>query len=179
MEDTQLMARIAAGEHAAMDEFHAQFHGILLKFLFKRVSQEVAEDLSQIVLLKVWTKASTFRPGAKIQHWLFSIAGRTLIDHFRKERRSIATCDCDLEFEVQDRKSSRLDDDDRDCIRTIVAKVASTFSFGASVIEDFLNERSHAEAASLRGVTESTSRWRRTQMLQCLANSPELASVYR
>lgn len=177
MEDTQLMARIAAGEHAAMDEFNAQFRGILLKFLFKRVSQEVAEDLSQIVLLKVWTKASTFRSGAKIPHWLFSIAGRTLIDHFRKERRSLATCD--LEFEVQDRESSSLDDDDRDCIRTIVDKVASTFSFGASVIEDFLNDRTHAEASAIRGVTESTSRWRRTQMIECLKNSRELASVYR
>lgn len=177
MEDSQLMARIAAGDHAAMDEFHAEFHDVLLRFLFKRVSQEVAEDLSQVVLVKVWTKASTFRPGCKITHWLFSIASRTLIDHFRKEKRSLSTCE--LEFDFEDRESNFLDDDDRDCLRTIVARVASTFSFGASVIEDFLNDRSHAEAAALRGVTESTSRWRRTQMLQCLANCPELASAFR
>lgn len=177
MEDTQLMARIAAGEHAAMDEFHEQFSDVLLKFLFKRVSQEVAEDLSQIVLLKVWTKASTFRPGSKIPHWLFAIAGRTLIDHFRKERRSLATCD--LEFEVAEREPSTLDEEDRDSIRTIVAKVAKTLSFGASVIEDFLQDRSHAEASVLRGVTESTLRWRRTQMLQCLKNSRELSSIFQ
>lgn len=176
MEDSQLMARIAAGEHAAMDEFHTQYRGILLKFLFKRVSQEVAEDLSQVVLLKVWTKASTFRPGAQIPHWLFSIASRTVIDHFRSERRSLATCE--LEFEVQDRESNGMNECDREYIRTIVAKVVDNLSFGATVIDDFFNDRSHAESSLLRGVTESTSRWRRTQMLQCLANSPELASVF-
>lgn len=176
MEDSQLMARIAAGDHAAMDEFHAEYRGILLKFLFKRVSQEEAEDLSQIVLLKVWTKAATFRPGAKIPHWLFSIAGRTVIDHFRKERRSLATCD--LEFDVQDRNQSGLNGDEREFVMSIVEKVASKFSFGLSVVDDFLNERSHLEASTLRGVTESTSRWRRTQMLQSLANCPELSSAF-
>jgi RNA polymerase sigma factor (sigma-70 family) len=176
MEDSQLMARIAAGEHAAMDEFNTQYRDVLLKFLFKRVSQEVAEDLSQIVLLKVWTKASTFRAGAQITSWLFSIAGRTLIDHFRKERRSLPTCE--LEFDFEARESSYLSEDDRESVRTIVAKLVGTFSFGASVVDDFLNERSHAEASALRGVTESTSRWRRTQMMQCLANSPELANVF-
>jgi RNA polymerase sigma factor (sigma-70 family) len=177
MEDSRLMARIAAGEQAAMDEFCSLYSDMLLKFLFKRVSHESAEDLSQIVLLKVWTKATTFREGAKIPQWLFSIATRTVIDHFRSERRSIATAE--LEYDVRDREPNCMNDEDRESIRSIVGKLVAKFSFGASVIEDFLNDRSHLEASTMRGVTESTSRWRRTQMLQCLANSPELASMHR
>ncbi len=177
MEDSRLMARIAAGEQAAMDEFCSLYSDMLLKFLFKRVSHESAEDLSQIVLLKVWTKATTFREGAKIPQWLFSIATRTVIDHFRSERRTIAACE--LEYEVEDRKSNCMNEEDRESIRSIVGKLVAKFSFGASVIDDFFSDRTHAESAAMRGVTESTSRWRKTQMMQCLANSSELASILR
>lgn len=60
----------------------------LHNFVYKRVKdRDVANDISQEVLLKVYNFCNK-RSGVKnVRSWLFQIAQNTIIDHFRKQSK--------------------------------------------------------------------------------------------
>jgi RNA polymerase sigma-70 factor (ECF subfamily) len=64
-------------------------------YIKKRVKDEATtQDLCQEVLLKIY-KFCTQKTGVKnIRSWLFEIAGNTIIDHYRKEKKLNALTCC-------------------------------------------------------------------------------------
>ena len=64
----------------------------LYYFILKRVHDEsTAKDISQDVLLKVYNFCRSKSGVRNERSWLFQIANNTIIDYYRKHRKSVAT----------------------------------------------------------------------------------------
>jgi RNA polymerase sigma-70 factor, ECF subfamily len=63
----------------------------LFRFIFNRVKdKELAKDISQDVLLKVYAFCSAKSGVNNLRSWLFQIAHNTIIDHYRKQSKFVA-----------------------------------------------------------------------------------------
>jgi len=89
------LCRVAKGDKAAFSALFAHF-GPLIKGMFLRASQPVisdaiAEELVQEVMLKVWQKAYTYDvKKARASTWIFTIARNCRIDLFYRKQNETA-----------------------------------------------------------------------------------------
>jgi len=84
-----LAERARAGDNDAFTELVNAYHARLYRYLFALVRHpEDASDLTQEVFLKVYKGLSRFNPEKPFEPWLFTIARRTAMSHFRKARKS-------------------------------------------------------------------------------------------
>jgi RNA polymerase sigma-70 factor (ECF subfamily) len=74
------------------------FQNELKGFVHKRVKDKtVAEDILHDVFLKVQAKIGQLQDTEKITSWIYQITKNTIIDHFRKESKTIHADDLDWE----------------------------------------------------------------------------------
>lgn len=86
--DDQLMCRLQEGDESAFSELMDRHYEGLRNF-FRARSQSVrarqmAEDLAQEVLLRVYNEAWDFIPQGKFKAWMYRIARNLLIDTMRR-----------------------------------------------------------------------------------------------
>jgi RNA polymerase sigma-70 factor (ECF subfamily) len=62
-------------------------------FRARRCAPDLAEDLAQEVMLKVYRKAGQIRDRRLFRGWLFKIASNTLLIHYDKRSREVDTVD--------------------------------------------------------------------------------------
>ena len=62
-------------------------------FRARRCAPDLAEDLTQEVMLKVYRKAGQVRDRRLFRGWLFKIASNTLLIHYDKRSREVETVD--------------------------------------------------------------------------------------
>jgi RNA polymerase sigma-70 factor (ECF subfamily) len=83
------MARVQAGDAAAFETLYLQMAPRVLRMLQSMArDRAAAEDLTQTVFLKVHRARHTYTADAPVEPWIFSIARRTFIDHWRSQKRS-------------------------------------------------------------------------------------------
>ncbi|MFZ2652129.1 MAG: sigma-70 family RNA polymerase sigma factor [Burkholderiaceae bacterium] len=91
---------------------HETFHPKVLRYLARLVGKSEAEDLAQIVMLKVSEGLSGFRGEASLSTWIYRIATNTALDRLRRS-------DCGqglLHDEIQAvRAESEVDSDSQTC----------------------------------------------------------------
>lgn len=86
--DEELMHRLQGGEDAALAPLMQHWEVPVKRFIFRIVGNTAeAEDLAQEVFMRVYTKRSTFRVGAKFSTWCFSIAANQAKNRLRWWRR--------------------------------------------------------------------------------------------
>jgi len=86
--DRELLAKIASGDEAAMQDFFHRHHTSVYAFAIKRLSEAAdAADVVNDVMLQVWQKAGTFEGRSKVRTWMLGIANNKVLDHFRKRGR--------------------------------------------------------------------------------------------
>lgn len=75
-------------DRKAFQQLFAHFAPRIKSFIMKqKVSDEVAEDLTQEVMVIVWQKAHLFDPDkARLSTWLFRIARNKFIDKVRRQK---------------------------------------------------------------------------------------------
>lgn len=79
------LARLAAGDSAAMRAFHAEHAPALRRFVRTRLGDAAAvDDVVQEVFLAAWQSAGAFRGEGDPRSWLFTIARRTATRHDRR-----------------------------------------------------------------------------------------------
>jgi len=69
---------------ADFDAIHAQFRPRMLRYLTGQVGPNEAEDLAQIVFLKVHAGLKDFRGQSSLATWIYRIATNAAIDRLRK-----------------------------------------------------------------------------------------------
>lgn len=84
-EDDQLMLQIQAGESRAFEELVERHQGGLLSF-FQRNTRDaqLAEDLAQETLLRVYNQAWDYLPRGHFRGWMYRVARNLMIDSFRR-----------------------------------------------------------------------------------------------
>ena len=88
--DTQaLLRRIIAKDNQALLQHYEQFGGLVFSIAIRVVGdQQIAEEVTQDVFMKVWEKATSFdAERAKFTTWLGQIARNAAIDTVRKQDR--------------------------------------------------------------------------------------------
>lgn len=85
--ETRLLQRIADEDRAAFEELFDIYRPRLFLFLFRLThSHGAAEELTNDVLLTVWTGAGRFRGDSKPSTWIFGIAYRQALAYLRKRK---------------------------------------------------------------------------------------------
>ena len=87
-EDTAAMAALAGGDDAALARLTARWAGRLTAFLTRLTGDPAtADDLAQETFVRIFRARSSWRPGARFNPWLFSIAANLARRHHRFRRR--------------------------------------------------------------------------------------------
>lgn len=98
-DESALMAAYAAGDERA---FHGLFQALaprLLAFFRRSIADHaLCEDLVQTTFVRLHAARSSYRAGAPVRPWVFTIAARVRIDELRRrQRRPLAADDQDPE----------------------------------------------------------------------------------
>jgi len=84
-ENDQLMIRLQEGDASAFDEIVAQHQQPLIGFFLRNTRDwQLAEDLSQETLLRIYNQSWNFLPVGRFKPWMYRIARNLLIDNVRK-----------------------------------------------------------------------------------------------
>ena len=84
-EEARLIARIAAGERAALACLYARIGGPLMGYLLQLTSDYgLAEEVLQDTLLAIWSSAATFAGRSSARTWLFGVARRQAHNTLRR-----------------------------------------------------------------------------------------------
>ncbi len=87
-EDDRLMALVARDQSEALNQLMLRWQERIFHFIRKGVrSPEVAEELAQETFWRVWQSRKKYKPGGTFSAWLFRIASRLCLDHYRKQSR--------------------------------------------------------------------------------------------
>lgn len=86
--DVALMARVAAGDEAAFRQLVERHQHAVVGTIAKMLGDPVeAQDLAQLVFLRVWKSARRYRPTAKFTTWLFTVARNLVFNETRRRGR--------------------------------------------------------------------------------------------
>lgn len=86
--DVLLMLEVARGHEPSLVALMEKWQGPLINFFYRSLgSREQAEDLTQVLFVKLYRAAPRYEPRAKFSTYLFSIARHLMINEWRKSRR--------------------------------------------------------------------------------------------
>lgn len=89
--DADLLLAVGRGDEAALGALIERWKHPLINFFYRSVnSHETAEDLAQLVFVRIYRAAPNYQPTAKFSTFLFHIARRLLINEFRRQKRKPA-----------------------------------------------------------------------------------------
>lgn len=88
--DSEVLGRFRAGDEEAVKAVYNRFSGAVYALSLSILRDPGrAADATQQTFVKAWRSASSFDPTREFAPWIYSIARRTAIDIYRKERRRI------------------------------------------------------------------------------------------
>jgi RNA polymerase sigma-70 factor, ECF subfamily len=162
----EIASAIAAAQKGDKDAFHLlyrQFLGRVYAVCLRMLGDaQKAEDATQEVFIKVWQQLPDFRADSAFATWLHSIATRTAIDLWRRDRM-LRLVDSDAP-EEQGAEAGTADAQDLEqAIRRLPAQARAVFVLYA------LEGYKHQEIAVLLGIAEGSSKahyHRARQLLQ-------------
>lgn len=83
-----VVTRAVAGDSGAFAGLYEQYHGLVFRFIFRRVGNPtLAEDLAADVFVRVLKRINTFTwQGTDIGAWLLAITRNIIADYYRSGR---------------------------------------------------------------------------------------------
>jgi RNA polymerase sigma-70 factor (ECF subfamily) len=81
----ELASRAARGSAASYSELVKRFEVRLFNFLLRKVARADAEDLAQETFVRAWERIESYDPRWRFSTWLFTIASRLAVSHYRKQ----------------------------------------------------------------------------------------------
>ena len=83
-----MLARVAAGDMAAMREIYLAHADAVHRFVRTRLRDEFEiADIVHETMLSVWRGAAGFERRSTVRSWILSLARNKVIDHLRKQAR--------------------------------------------------------------------------------------------
>jgi RNA polymerase sigma-70 factor, ECF subfamily len=91
-EDVELMVRAGRGDMEAFEELVLRHQHAVIGTATKMLGDpHAAEDVAQMVFLRVWKSAPRYRPTAKFTTWLMTITRNLVFNETRRKGRAIMT----------------------------------------------------------------------------------------
>lgn len=147
-------------ERALYDRFAGQMFAICMRYMRNR---EEAEDVFQEGMIKVYNKLETWQGSGPLGGWMRKVFIHMSLNHIKAHRKKIFS-DIENHPEPENELADALDDLSAEEILKTIQSLPLGYKtvFNLFAIEGY----SHAEIASLLGVSESTSK---TQFLKAKA----------
>lgn len=157
------IAQIARGDRSAFERLYAAYQRPLFRYFLHFVhTVEVAEELTDDVLVEVWKNASRFHGRSKPSVWIFGIAYHKAIDALRRRRPPVvdirAVADALADEPRHTPESTAL----RDSARGEIASALATLSaeHRAVLVLTFGHGYGYAEIAQIVGCPVNTVKTR-------------------
>lgn len=83
------MTRYCSGDAAAFDTLYFRHKGPLYRYLRRQAGAKHADELFQDIWLKIVKSRQTYYRGAKFTTFLYTVAHRRVIDHYRLNNKAI------------------------------------------------------------------------------------------
>lgn len=137
--DEALMERVRdANDVAAFERLVERVRGELLRYLRHYLHRlDVADDVLQIVLLRLYRRRDQFQTGRRLRPWLYSIATHSAIDWLRGESRM-------LEVNAYETGFSSNDDLEADENRLLDRVAVDRFRAAASGTDELRSQLRHS-----------------------------------
>jgi RNA polymerase sigma-70 factor (ECF subfamily) len=172
--ETNLIARIKAGDNEAFAELYDQYVEKIYHFIyFRTLHQQLAEDLTSQAFLNAYQRFETFDPSrGNFSSWLYRIARNQIID---QSRRTKPTDDI-LTHEHLQSGDDPVQDTDRQLnteqLQKLLAKLPEEQR--ELVIMRLWDELPYTEIAILTGKTESSLRMQFSRIVGALRQHAHL-----
>jgi len=89
-DDDELMIRLQSGEHAAFELLVEKYRAPLEGFFNRNLrDRQLAEDLTQETLLKIYNQAWDYLPLGRFRGWMYRIARNLMIDKVRRQSNDV------------------------------------------------------------------------------------------
>ena len=89
-EDDELMIRLQSGDQAAFEELVEKYRAPLEGFFNRNMKDsQLAEDLTQETLLKVYDRYWDYLPLGRFRGWMYRIARNLMIDKVRRQTNDV------------------------------------------------------------------------------------------
>lgn len=90
-EESELIDRARQGDGDAFGQLVAPLRALIYKRAVKAVQDlDQAEDVTQEVLIRGFTRLETFREDSRFSTWLYAVTSNCILMHLRKRRRQAA-----------------------------------------------------------------------------------------
>lgn len=155
-EDRRLAAACSKGDSAAFERIY-RTHGERMKSIaFNHLGNvSDAEDAVQETLLKVHRAAASFTGEASFSTWMYRILINTCYDALRRRKRRPE--ETAIEEMPLERSTPGVDDAKRITLRKLLGTLTEQRRTVFTLFE--IEGLSHAEIASILGITEGNSKW--------------------
>lgn len=91
---SDLLSRMAGGDKAAFGAFYKALEKPVFRFIVSKLNDPFeAADIQHDVFMDIWRSAGRFEGRSAVKTWVFGIAYRKTMDHFRKHGRVDLTDD--------------------------------------------------------------------------------------
>ena len=88
--ESELISGLKSGNSKYFSLFTVKYEDYIKRKCIRYVKDpELAEDLKQEILIKVFLQVSGFREDARISTWLYAIIHNTCIDYLRKNKKNV------------------------------------------------------------------------------------------
>ena len=91
-EEARLIEKAISGNKQSFGRLYDKYYQNILGYLFIRLNnKEDAEDMTEVVFLKVWDHIPEFgkrNRGKNFRAWLYRIAHNTVVDHYRTRKNT-------------------------------------------------------------------------------------------
>jgi RNA polymerase sigma-70 factor (ECF subfamily) len=157
-DDRQIAAGCAAGSTSVFETIY-RTHGERMKSIAYNHLGSItdAEDAVQETFLKIHRAASTYSGESSFATWIYRILINNCYDMLRKRRRRPAESPIDDAPAAAQRVASSVDDAKRITLRKLLGELTEQRRSVFTLFE--IEGLSHAEIASILGITEGNSKW--------------------
>ncbi len=161
LSDEDLIARIAAGDRAAMQSLYARHSTRVYRFLLRLVrNPTTAEDLMSDVFFDVWQQAGRFEARSTALTWVLSIARFKALSGLR--RKSPAALDDTMADTIEDSADTPEITVQKASKAAVMRRCLAALSAEQSAVIDlvYYHERSVEEVSEILGIPQNTVKTR-------------------
>ena len=177
VEEIGWVGQALGGDHAAFGQLMHRYAGAVYNLGYRMLgSAEDAEDASQEIFLRAYTRLASFDRQRRFSTWLLSIGSNYCIDRLRRRRFSWMTLD-DAAFALPSKERSperiALDHEQQAIVQRALRQMPEHYRM-VTVLR-YWSDLSYEEIASVTGLPESTikTRLHRARHMLAKALGPE------
>lgn len=146
---------MAVNINNVLEEMAVPLKGFVRKHI---ANEEHAEEITQDVLLKIFSGIGSLKDNSRIQPWIYQIARNAIIDYYRKTDKSIEFVELFEEVEDNSNEDQNSNKEIAGCLKAMIESLPDKYK--EAILQVELNDLTHKELAELLGISISGAKSR-------------------